>query len=73
MIYVETNNLKEQAFLEEEFSRDGNVFGVPYKKTKPIEQQIETIKFEIFMDKNSEKKTKKAIQKEDSHLMQKIT
>ena len=59
--------------MEEEFSRDGNVFGVPYKKTKPIEQQIETIKFEVFMEKNSEKKSKKTIEKADSLLIQKIT
>lgn len=61
MLFVETNNHKEQLFLEEEFSREGNIFAVPLTKTQEIKTIIERILFEIFGQSNPTDKIQKPL------------
>ena len=49
------------------------MFGVPHKKTRAIEQLIERIKFEVFLDENSKKKSKREVKEPNSQLVNKFT
>lgn len=41
MIFVETNNYREQLILEEEFTREDNLFAIPITKIGKIKSIIE--------------------------------
>ena len=49
------------------------MFGVPHKKIKAIEQLMERIKFEVFLDENSSNKSKREVKEPNSQLVNKIT
>lgn len=48
MIFIETNDYKEQLALEEEFSREDNLFAVPIGRSSRIKTILQSIKSEIF-------------------------
>ena len=49
------------------------MFGVPHKNIKAIEQLMERIKFEVFLDENSSNKSKREVKEPNSQLVNKIT